>query len=69
MKTKIDGIESEELRIELEKRLIKYNETGKGDIDEIMNSLCTHFPNEWKPIPKEELDEYKNIEAQLSGGK
>lgn len=57
-----DNIDIEKERLELEKKLLRCSKTGEGNIEEIMNSLCTKFPNEWKFDAKKELDEYRKLE-------
>lgn len=59
MSNNTDSIEYEKERLVLEERLLKCAENGDDNVDEIMSLLCTRYPNEWKPLSKEELEEYK----------
>ncbi|KAB8039154.1 hypothetical protein GCL60_09875 [Silvanigrella paludirubra] len=59
MSNNTDSIEYEKELLVLEKRLLKCLKNGEDNVDEIMNLLCTRYPNEWKPLSKEELEEYK----------
>ena len=62
---KNDSKKSNESILDLEKRLLNSIENDEDGVENLMNLLCTRFPNEWQPLTKEELKKYKDIQAQL----
>ncbi len=51
---KNDFKKSNESLLDLEKRLLNSIENDDNGLEILMNLLCTRFPNEWKPLTKEE---------------